>query len=386
MIDLKYIVRKKAAAIKPLRILIAPLYRIIRNRMNEIKRLRCMEAFNRLQQEKRIFLLGIPETTNVGDLAQEDCAYSWFKRNYPSYQVLGFGGGTVMHPKTDFLATLMSCIKSSDYIFFESGGNMNDFTGSPLTMHRMIVENIRNVPIIFLPQTIKFYMEENARHTATIFNGNPNVFLMSRDPVSYDTSCALFPAAYKVCYPDFATTMIGSADYSKTERSGIIVCFRNDREKYHADADLEGVIKALKKIGKVTEMDTCLPVDYSTIKGNETEVVQETIDLFSRARVIITDRYHGTIFSLVAGTPVIVLRSIDHKVVTGQTWLKQCYDEYIEFAATLDEVFEKAQKMYQRDYTHVLGEFPDSKRYDSLGDVIENWKATLTLGSENPPD
>lgn len=49
----------------------------------------------------------------------------------------------------------------------------------------------------------------------------------------------------------------------------------------------------------------------------------------SHYKVVITDRYHGTIFSLIANTPVIIIKSTDHKVTTGADWFKGIYDDYV---------------------------------------------------------
>ncbi|WP_082026255.1 polysaccharide pyruvyl transferase family protein [Prevotella pectinovora] len=38
---------------------------------------------------------------------------------------------------------------------------------------------------------------------------------------------------------------------------------------------------------------------------------------FAKYQVVITDRYHGTIFSQIVNTPVIVISSTDHKLRSG---------------------------------------------------------------------
>ena len=62
------------------------------------------------------------------------------------------------------------------------------------------------------------------------------------------------------------------------------------------------------------------------------------IERYSHYKLIVTDRYHGTIFSLVAGTPVIIIKTTDHKVITGAEWFKGLYDKYVYVANTLDDV------------------------------------------------
>ena len=71
----------------------------------------------------------------------------------------------------------------------------------------------------------------------------------------------------------------------------------------------------------------------------------EVIHYYSQFRAIVTDRYHGTIFALVAGTPVIVLRTTDHKVTSGATWLNRYYPEYVYPAQSLDEAVSIAGRL-----------------------------------------
>ena len=45
-------------------------------------------------------------------------------------------------------------------------------------------------------------------------------------------------------------------------------------------------------------------------------------DQLRGAEVVVTDRLHGMIFCAITGTPCVVIRSFDHKVLEGFRWLK----------------------------------------------------------------
>ncbi len=383
MKDPKYIIRKKLSKNIFIQTFIGPIYHAVRVKLDAIQRHSKMKIFQSLQNDKRIFFLGIPESNNLGDLAQQICTHRWFEKNYPDYQVVEFSQRTVMHPSTNFIELLKEHIKSDDYIFFESGGNIHDYPDSPPSpnsptfLHQLIVKNIRNVPIIFLAETIKFWNPEEGLRIASVFNDNPNIFFIARDPVSQQIASQYFSNAYITCYPDIVTTLIGSSNYSNVERQGIVMCLRNDKEKFFSDCQLNKLSKHLEPIGPVTRFDTCLQADFSKIKGKEYKVIKDFVELLARAKVVVTDRFHGTIFSLIAGTPVVVLRSIDHKVVQGQNWLSKDYPNHIKNAKSLEEVIELVSHMYEENFSYHLNEFSAAKKYDVLKDEIEKWKLTL---------
>lgn len=59
-----------------------------------------------------------------------------------------------------------------------------------------------------------------------------------------------------------------------------------------------------------------------------------------------TDRYHGTIFSLVANTPVVVISSADHKLSSGVEWFpKEYFSDSIFYAKDLSEVTNLVNKI-----------------------------------------
>ena len=100
--------------------------------------------------------------------------------------------------------------------------------------------------------------------------------------------------------------------------------------------------------------------------------IMSEIERYSKYKLIITDRYHGTIFSLVAGTPVIIIKTTDHKVVTGADWFKGVYDDYVYLADSLEHAYELAVKIYDDDRTHNMSRYFDNEYYDKLRYMFEN--------------
>lgn len=53
-----------------------------------------------------------------------------------------------------------------------------------------------------------------------------------------------------------------------------------------------------------------------------------------KAKLVITDRYHGLIFSVITHTPVIVFKSFDTKISSGVKWFKDL--EWVHYVDSND--------------------------------------------------
>ena len=79
------------------------------------------------------------------------------------------------------------------------------------------------------------------------------------------------------------------------------------------------------------------------MRKHRDELINETIEKIATYKVVITDRYHGTIFSAIANTPVVVINSADHKLSSGVKWFpKEVFANNVQFAENLDDAYEKA--------------------------------------------
>mgnify|MGYP000995459826 FL=1 len=162
--------------------------------------------------------------------------------------------------------------------------------------------------------------------------------------VSYGQAKQMFPDLKVLAYPDIVTSLIGSFDYDN-HRDKIFLCRRDDGEKFYSEADLIKLRDQLQSIAPVVVGDTQSKASIQDIRANLQQYVENEIKKYSVFKVTITDRYHGTIFSLCAGTPVIIIKSNDHKVVTGADWFKGVYDGYVYVAKDLDDAYHIAERI-----------------------------------------
>ena len=138
------------------------------------------------------------------------------------------------------------------------------------------------------------------------------------------------------------------------------------------DEKIAELIKRCEKFAKVDKTDTTKKISHSEIVKNAEAYIMSEIERYSTYKLLITDRYHGTIFSLVAGTPVIIIKSTDHKVVTGAEWFRGVYDDYVYLADSLEDAFEIAERLYNEERDHIMQPYFEEEYYNKLKYVFEN--------------
>lgn len=351
----KYEIRKN----KVLSAVLKPVYRAF----NKVKKYGvCHRELNELDirlkslsEKKHIWYFCVPVHKNLGDQAQKLCILKWMSENYPEYDVVQITTNSMSCGRSS-----INCVKKyvgkDDLIFFQSGYTFDGYHIDE-AVHKSICENFDN-KIIFLPQTILYKTKRKQDEMVNAINNHKRTLLLARDQISYETASRLFDKITVQKYPDIVTSMIGTIPRNE-DRDGILFCIRNDREKLYSDKQIDELIKQFKDI-KTDRTDTNVVSDEAVKDANKLqEELSKTIEKYSKYKLVITDRYHGTIISLIAGTPVIILKTTDHKVTSGADWFKGVCDEYVSVVDNLESVYEEAEKMLSRQYTDIEPYFED---------------------------
>ena len=313
----------------------------------------------------RIYYLGAPVHANLGDQAQGICIRKWLKNFFSGREIVEIETNELVNTHFSVLKELKKKFKEDDFFVFQSGYTTTDLGGHADEMHCIIMQTFPNAKMLMMPQTIYFQSEKRKKHTSQIYNGTSNLFFLARDNVSYEMAVQMFPDIEVRCYPDIVTTLIGKRTYTSM-RSGIMFCCRDDSEKYYKDEEISLLMKRCKEFANVYKTDTTKKANKAEIIKNPEKFIDSEIESYSHYKVVITDRYHGTIFSLVAGTPVIIVKTTDHKVTTGADWFKGVYDDYVYVADSLEEAYVIARKLYNSDLSHKLEPYFETKYYDVL--------------------
>ncbi len=338
----------------------------------------CRKACNKLKklEKKRphIFYCGVCETSNMGDMAQTYCIYEWLKANYPEYQIVECKTTYLVDDKKKhMLHIIKEKMNKDDIIVFQSGYNTHDLGGREDIMHQLMMKNFPNTEMIMFPQTVFFKSEQRRKQASETYNQHKHLLFFARDPVSENIAREMFPNIPVMLYPDIVTSLIGRFPVPKHERKGIWLCKRNDVEQYYEKKDYINFASIMSKYDEVAVGDTIIKASEKIIRTELYKAVYDMVDIFAHYRLTVTDKYHGMIFSLVSNTPVIVMRTKDHKVTSGYEWFSKVYPDKVFFAENPHELNDLAYKILSNAAYDVLDDFFAREYYDKLNEVIGAW-------------
>lgn len=358
-----------------LRPIYAPFFKAIRQRRKKhfVKQdvLRVLGELEKGKGQPKVFYLGITAHSNLGDMAQYYCIHNWIREYYPEYKLIEVEADSVVNKQYGFIKLLQKEYNASDIIVFQSGYTTQDLGGVHDLMHRMVIDVLPNASILMMPQTIFFQHEENRLRSARIYNKAHHMLFLARDRVSYDMAKEMMPDVDVRLFPDIVTSLIGKYEF-KHKRYGICLCRRNDGEKYYSEDELSVLIDRFEKSTHVTVSDTTIKIPFKELRKSPQKYIENQIEFFSKFEVVVTDRYHGTIFALAAGTPVVIIKTNDHKVTTGADWFRETYNDYIYVADDLDDAYHKVSSIRSMHLDHKLNPIFAVKYYNKLKFIFES--------------
>jgi exopolysaccharide biosynthesis predicted pyruvyltransferase EpsI len=335
--------------------------------------------------KNKVYVLCDPTHSNLGDQAQLMCTDKWIRENYPNYKIIHLG---IFKPTlnlvnghrtllTEFsyritLGVLRLKMKKEDFLLGHSGYFMVDHHNG-WKMFTDMMHYFPNNKMVIFPQTINFHTPVIKRFVSNCFSKSKNVTLMCRDKVSYEKAKEMFPTTPLLLYPDIVTSLIGTKHFDG-ERDGVLFCMRDDIEAFYSVKDIDALIARFGDIRKEKVDTTINGLTREDLDKEREKIIFGMIAKFASYKVVITDRYHGTIFSAIAGTPVVVINSADHKLSSGVNWFpKEVYKDAVQFAENLDDAYAKASSLLQeigRDYNNP-SYFKDNY-WDVLKDKLKN--------------
>ena len=306
------------------------LHKIISNQLRELSK-----------NANHIFYCGRPMHSNLGDLAQYVCIRKWLITHFMNYNLVELPSSFLLSKCFNPMRKIKKCFNSNDFFVFQSGYTTTDLGGVEDKMHKRLIKHFRNKRIVFFPQTIYFKSEKRKNSTSIKYSLAKRMLFLARDAASYNQALSMFPNAEIKLFPDIVTTMIGNfkTSNSATVVKDVLFCLRNDSEKFFSDSDIE-FLKNKCKLNNISFdiTDTTKKANKNAIIINPKPFIFNEIDSYSHYKVVVTDRFHGTIFSMAANVPVIVLKTNDHKVISGIEWFKGIYDDF-HLSLSIDDCF-----------------------------------------------
>ncbi len=309
------------------------------------------------RKEKQIFLISTPHHGNMGDQLIAVAENFWLKHYYSDYIINEYTQDILEKDKK--LNLLLSQITKNDIIFFHGGGNVNNWYRLNEIFRRRILTKCPENKIILFQQSINLDTVVNGLsikdETEKIYNSHKNFTIFAREETSYRNALKSFKNAKVLKYPDMATFLFGKLSPCKIRsRSGVIFCIRKDIEKYYTDAQISTMEEAVRHDFDITLSDT--HVGHIIAPESRLTEIQKLLDTIAKHKVMVTDRFHGAVFSILANTPCVVLRSADHKITDGVKWFEDVngifFAENIEDVPDLVKKAEKYAPIKQPDFSH----------------------------------
>ena len=205
-------------------------------------------------------------------------------------------------------------------------------------LHRQIVLDFPENPMIIFPQTIYYDEEAKALDSVQFYNGKSNLTIVAREQTSFEMFSNLYPQTRILLTPDIVLSAdMETFGVKPQTRSGVLLCMRNDAEKRLSDdqhKELEQLIEENETEFRYTDTHC----NERVTKENRLALVRAKLEELASARLVITDRLHGMVFAAIVGTPCIALGNYNHKVKGTYEWIK--YLPYIHYAESVEEAKE----------------------------------------------
>lgn len=310
---------------------------------------------------KTAYIFGTPMHKNIGDSAILIAEREFLKK---------CGYINVVEVSGDEYLGFRKCIRrllpKNAALFLPGGGNMGDLWLPEENLRREIIADFQEHQIVIFPQTIHYSDTSDGireqEKSIPYYNCNEKIVIVAREKTSYETMKNLYSKAKILVTPDIVLSMKFTQE--KEKREGILLCFRNDKEKDLTEENIEKMIQKLS-VNKylITRTDTMSEEGITT--DNRERIVRQKLKQFSEAKVVITDRLHGMVFAAITGTPCLVFANNHHKVQGTYEWIRHL--DYIEFLENMDGIEQKVSRFYQIDSCEY---YIDSNVYLELEEVI----------------
>ena len=302
------------------------------------------------RRKRKIFLLGSPSYNNIGDHAIALGTRKFVLDNFPDYDYAEYDRFRGYYNNKVSMLMIDADIKKDDIILLCGGGNFGNIYPIEETYRRTIISKFKKNKIVFLSSSIFFSDDfdghSQLKRTKTIYNKHKDLTLFLRDNDSFQKAKEYFNNCKLFLMPDMALYLNQVLDYTNVSRhDSIYLCLRNDCEKLYEAKALDGMISACKNIANTEVGDNAFSVNVTSV--NREEKVIDYLKYFSSHKLIVTDRFHGVIFSFITNTPCIALDNNNGKIENSKFWFNEI--NYISFLSEFFHLQELILEYYGKN-------------------------------------
>lgn len=278
-------------------------------------------------------LVGFNDSANVGDSAIWLGELTW----------LHDAGVRVAYRchERDYDANILAQSCPNGLILLSGGGNLGDVWPSLQRLRERVIQDFPRRPIVQLPQSIQFGDREALALARRVFDNHPDLTIFVRDVASLDFANREFQCGAALC-PDMAL-YLGALSFKRVKDVDVLWLKRTDREAVPDNLGAVGSGMVVTDwlhpwppaVRRLRETFQPLLMRHPRRLGVLRRYSEATFDyqarqrmkfgcaLLSRGSVVVTDRLHGHILSLLLGIPHVVLDNSYGKVRQfHETWTK----------------------------------------------------------------
>lgn len=303
--------------------------------------------------KNRILFLLTPEYGNIGDHMIAEGAHNFFSDRLKAFKVDEIPLDNICLSSSKILRKYKNNYK---YIVITGGGFLGNLYLRVEEFFRMILTIYDKQKIIVFPQSIYFENNEvgimEMQKSKDYYNSKDNLHLFIRDKsYEYVRKEILYNKDNVENVPDIALYL--NFTEFEIERKGVLLCLRSDKERVIDDFTKKSLIELLeskKKSVKIT--DTV--VDYWIPISERKNEIDKKVNEFKSAELVITDRLHGVILSVITGTPCLFFDNATKKISgVYDLWLKDIsnikYSSFNSLSKDLEELIDMKPCKYSND-------------------------------------
>jgi exopolysaccharide biosynthesis predicted pyruvyltransferase EpsI len=246
-------------------------------------------------------LVDFPDHANVGDSA------IWLGETRMLRAITGRSPDYVA-TWDDFDAAAFRRACPDGVLFLHGGGNLGDIWLHHQTFRETILRDIRDRPVVQLPQSIHFRDPARIAPFAAIVADHPDFHLYVRDRTSLD-----FAGRHLLCATDLApdsASALGPQTRRVAADCDLLMLMRTDDERRAEDRSALSQVPGAVMLDWLD--DDTLPDTAGDTKAQAYDRIAEArvergLHLLSRARTILTDRLHAHILATLLGIPHVAL-------------------------------------------------------------------------------
>jgi len=280
------------------------------------------------QPGKKLVMINTPSHDNLGDHAIAYAEQLWAAR-LDSFHYIEISGELYRQCRP----IIRRFVTGDDVIAISGGGFLGTLWPSEEELALQVIADFPENKIRIFPQTVFFSEDETGRQALEqaydVLKSHKALVIFTRESFSYHFMETQMPQCRTVLACDMALYLfMGSlcrtlglawetgADAEENRdngnRGGILLCLKQDRESELSSDGRERLGRMLSGIGKTVSVTDML-LEHEISAGDREREIRKKIAEFEMYETVVTDRFHGIVFSLLARTRCIVLGGVSYK-------------------------------------------------------------------------